>query len=252
MNAKSQTLVMDLPYANRKVYELIQEETNGNVKAFAKNINVSQQSLNRIFCIDKRNGKYPSVSNEIKQGIIDAYGKDEIWFISDKGTPILYGEGEMLKGEVQEPVAIKPDFKEESYHLVPLVNIDSVGGLHSQNMITPSEEHIVKLIPFTEAREGDVAIIQSGNSMTPTIPPGSVLLLREVPEWREYFGYGNIFVLWLKDGRRVTKEIRRYDGDAKNYVWCVSHNPDVADEELPKSFIKGVWKVIKFQADFGW
>lgn len=164
---------------------------------------------------------------------------------------IMSGEGELLVDQ-KKPTPIKPDFKEESYHLVPLVNIDSVGGLHSQNMITPSEEHIIKLIPFTEAREGDVAIIQSGNSMTPTIPPGSILLLRQVPEWREYLGYGNIFVLWLKDGRRVTKEIRRYDDDAKNYVWCVSHNPDVADEELPKSFIKGVWKVIKFQADFGW
>lgn len=88
--------------------------------------------------------------------------------------------------------------------------------------------------------------------MTPTIPPGSTLLLREVQDWKEYFGYGNIFVLWLKDDRRITKEARRYDDDAKNYIWCVSHNPDVADEELPKSFIRGVWKVIKYQADFGW
>ncbi len=31
-----------LPYANRKVYELIKEVTNGNVKAFAESINVSQ------------------------------------------------------------------------------------------------------------------------------------------------------------------------------------------------------------------
>lgn len=165
---------------------------------------------------------------------------------------LLTGEGEMLKGEVPEAAVIKPDYKEESYHLVPLINIDSVGGLHSQNMLDASEQYLIKMVPFTEAREGDVAIVQTGNSMTPTIPPGSILLLREVPEWREYFGYGNIFVLWLKDGRRVTKEIRRYEEDAKNYVWCVSHNPEVADEELPKSFIRGVWKVIKFQADFGW
>ncbi|WP_289157938.1 hypothetical protein [uncultured Muribaculum sp.] len=73
--------------------------------------------------------------------------------------------------------------------------------------------------------------------MTPTIPPGSILLLREVQDWKEYFGYGNISVLWLKDDRRITKEARRYDDDAKNYIWSVSHNLDVADKELPKSFI---------------
>lgn len=222
------------------IINVILSELNMKPGSFAKAIGAHPTQI-----YDLQSGKTKNISSVMADKIIDAFPRFNKSFL-------IAGEGEMLKREVQEPVAIKPDFKEESYHLVPFVNIDSVGGLHSQNMITPSEEHIIKLIPFTEAREGDVAIIQSGNSMTPTIPPGSVLLLREVPEWREYFGYGNIFVLWLKDGRRVTKEIRRYDGDAKNYVWCVSHNPDVADEELPKSFIKGVWKVIKFQADFGW
>ena len=88
--------------------------------------------------------------------------------------------------------------------------------------------------------------------MYPTIPSGAALLIREVVDWREYFGYGNIYVLWLRDGRRITKEVRRYDADPKNYVWCVSYNPDVADEELPRSMIRGVWKVIKYIADFGW
>ena len=107
-------------------------------------------------------------------------------------------------------------------------------------------------MPFADALPDDVAILQSGNSMYPTIPPGSALLIREVKDWREYFGYGNIFVLLLKDGRRITKEVRRYDDDPKNFVWCVSYNPDVADEELPKSMIRGVWKVVKYIADFGW
>ena len=43
--------------------------------------------------------------------------------------------------------------------------------------------------------------------MIPTIPPGSLMLIREVANWREYFGYGNIFVIVLKDGRRITKEM---------------------------------------------
>lgn len=173
---------------------------------------------------------------------------------------LLTGEGEMLKpkGENVEAVDNYSDkiaideLREGRYRMVPLLNIDSVGGVHSLNAIEPSEQYVIRMMPFTEAREGDVAILQTGNSMSPTIPSGSALLIREVADWREYFGYGNIYVLWLRDGRRITKEIRRYDADPKNYVWCVSYNPDVADEELPRSMIRGVWKVIKYLADFGW
>lgn len=170
---------------------------------------------------------------------------------------LLTGEGSMLKSEKEESEnedteTVGNKKSSGDFRMVPLINIDSVGGIHSLNSIESSEQYIIKMMPFTEAREGDVAILQSGNSMSPTIPPGSALLIREVSEWREYFGYGNIYVLWLRDGRRITKEIRRYDPDPKNYVWCVSYNPDVADEELPRSMIRGVWKVIKYLADFGW
>lgn len=169
---------------------------------------------------------------------------------------LLTGEGEMLKPKSEDRLrltdAAESSEKVSDYRLVPLIQIDSVGGIHSSNSIDYTEQYVLRRMPFTEAREGDVAILQSGNSMYPTIPSGSALLIREVEDWQDYFGYGNIYVLWLRDGRRITKEIRRYDEDPKNYVWCVSYNPDVADEELPRSMIRGVWKVIKYIADFGW
>ena len=205
---------------------------------FAERLGIDQSSFSKIL-----KGSRPFGKNMQKR-VIAEFDISPDW--------LLYGKGEMLKDEVLVKEATTPTTADDGYHLVPLINIDSVGGIHSPNSIVPSEQYVIKNIPFTEAKEGDIAIIQSGNSMTPTIPPGSILLLREVQDWREYFGYGNIFVLWLKDDRRITKEVRRYDDDAKNYIWCVSHNPDVADEELPKSFIRGVWKVIKYQADFGW
>lgn len=164
---------------------------------------------------------------------------------------LMTGEGTMLRSDEMDQIKNrKPE--SEDYTLVPLVHIDSVGGMNSGNEITPGEQYIEKMIPFTEAREGDRAIFQTGNSMYPLIPSGSVLLIREVEDWKEYFGYGNVYVLWLRDGRRITKEVRRYADDPNNYVWCVSYNPDVEDEELPLSMIRGVWKVVKFVADFGW
>lgn len=138
------------------------------------------------------------------------------------------------------------------YRMVPIIHIDSVGGMHSSNTIVSEPQYIEGYAPFTDAKEGDICIIQSGDSMVPTCPSGSLLLLRQVINWREYMGYGNIFVIELTDGRRITKEVTRYNEDPKDYVWCVSHNPNVPDEELPKSMIASVWKVIKIQIDKGW
>lgn len=141
---------------------------------------------------------------------------------------------------------------EKDYSLVPLINIDSVGGMDSPNILASGDQFVERLIPFTGALEGDRAIYQSGDSMTPTIPAGSVLQIRRVDDWREYFGYGGIFVLWLKDNRRITKQVKKYSPDPQNFVTCHSFNPDSADEELPKKFIREVWKVIKVLTDKGW
>ena len=174
---------------------------------------------------------------------------------------LLTGEGDMLNDGgkdmeeallIPEDAEIKPYFKEHSVTYVPVVHIDSVGGMHSENEITAGEQYFERLIPFEEAREGDIAIYQSGDSMSPSIPSGSLLLLRKVEDWKEYIGYGNVFVLWLRDDRRITKMVTRYDEDPKNYVWCVSYNPNVPDEELPRKMIREVWKVVKFQTNLGW
>lgn len=160
---------------------------------------------------------------------------------------LLTGDGEMLNHDISETKS-----RERDLTWVPLINIDSVGGMSHRNLITSGEQYAERLIPFTEAREGDVAIYQSGDSMNPGIPSGSILLIRNVPDWREYFGYGDVFVLWLKDDRRLTKQIKKYSPDPGNYVTCHSFNPDFGDEELPKKYIREVWKVIKVLADKGW
>ena len=144
------------------------------------------------------------------------------------------------------------DLSDIDFRLVPILHIDSVGGMHSDNAIVAEPQYVEGYAPFTDAKDGDICIIQSGDSMVPTCPSGSLLLLRQVTNWQDYFGYGNIFVLELTDGRRITKEVTRYDANPQEYVWCVSHNPNVPDEELPKKMIASVWKVIKIQIDKGW
>lgn len=173
---------------------------------------------------------------------------------------LLTGEGEMLNSPAAENAA-PPAHMEDGVHLpvldvdyklVPIIHIDSVGGIHSSNDIIEEPEYIEGYVPFTGARDGDLVIHESGDSMAPTIPAGSLMLIRRVEGWRDFLGYGNIFVLVLRDGRRITKEVTRYDDNPREYVWCVSHNDAVPNEELPKAYIVEVWKVIKWVTNKGW
>lgn len=175
---------------------------------------------------------------------------------------LIKGDGEMLNktylvDEIGIPTQedlkrLKKDIEDGKVRMIPLVNIDSVGGIHSENQLASSEQYIMRMIPFPDAREGDVAILQSGDSMSPVIPSGAILQLRRVEGWREYFGYGNVYVLWLRDDRRITKLVKRYDEDPRNYVMCCSYNPDSADEELPRTMIREVWQVVSILVNKGW
>ena len=164
---------------------------------------------------------------------------------------LFTGEGEMLK-KSEDTEFIETSTSEDTQVMIPLVHIDSVGGIYSPNSLAASEQYIERLVPFPDARPGDVAILQSGNSMAPTIPAGAILQIRRVEGWREYFGYGSDFVLWLTDDRRITKQILKYEPDPANYVTCHSYNPEAADEELPKKMIQEVWKVVNVLINKGW
>lgn len=163
---------------------------------------------------------------------------------------LLTGEGEMLNTSLElkpsddAPATENDDRESCNYFLVPLINIDSVGGVHADANINK--------IPIVGARDGDIAVIQSDGSMSPTIPQGAILHLREVANWRDYLGFGNIYVLRLSDGRCITKELQSFSPDTENFVRCVSLNPAIADEKLPRSMICNVWKVIRYIAAFGW
>lgn len=227
-----------------EVIEKLLNEIGIKAATFAKNIGVTPTQI-----YDLQSGKIKKISEPIADKIMKVYPEfSKVW--------LLTGEGEMLSDK-SKPASVSIIRESvpnggSNYKMVPLIHIDSVGGMRSNNEIVNEPQYVDQYIPFVNAQEGDIAIIQTGISMTPTIPPGSILQLRKVENWKEYFGYGNIFVIELTDGRRITKEVTRYDSNPSEYIWCVSHNPDVPDEELPKSIIASVWKVIKVLTDKGW
>ena len=222
-----------MPYANRKIYELIQAETDGNVKAFAQSINVSQQSLNRIFCIDKRNGKYPSISNDIKQGIIDVYGKDEIWFIADTGVD------ERIPSENEENSS-KPQYNEDLASWVLLLPVSAQGGSLNDFVVSVKESECEKVV--SPVRGVDFAMTVSGDSMSPEYPNGSRVFIKKINE-KAFIEWGKVYVLDTCNGTVIKILV---PSEKEGYVRCVSINPDpiFAPFDVSLGDIYGIYKVL--------
>ena len=61
----------EMPHANKKLLQLIENKADGRVQRFATMIGLSQQRINRLFIRDSRNNQYPHISDEIKQAVIN-------------------------------------------------------------------------------------------------------------------------------------------------------------------------------------
>jgi hypothetical protein len=100
----------DLPPINKRIRLLVDEMTNGSVADFVELIKVkSHQNLNRIFNVDKRNGKYPEPSAEILNCIkVNLPQINYDWLITGKGDRIKekIQPGVMMVIETAESVTI--------------------------------------------------------------------------------------------------------------------------------------------------
>lgn len=132
-----------------------------------------------------------------------------------------------------------------NYKLVPLYDIDNLENISSQHNSEINSKYLRGKIPFANVQEEDMAVIETGDSMAPTCIPGSKLLIREIKDWKEYFGYGNIFLILLKDKRKIIKEIQPSLINKQKYILCISHNTKYPPEELPTSMISSVFQIIR-------
>lgn len=254
--------------ANRRLKKIIEEDFKMTPFAFSQkygdNGGVKTSAIMR-----ERNG----ISSKMLDKIIDAYPEiNRSWILTGEGVRIRHIGGIVQSGSRNIMISgghnrnvgnhgtvygshhdgdtsNKGDDRSlpndgEPYTLVPVYNFDAVGGMHSSNDVTDSPAFVERHVPFVGARKEDICVNVTGNSMAPTYCSGSLLLLREVQNWAEYFGYGHCYVIFLKDGRRILKEVQRFAENSKEYVLCVSHNKDYPPEELPKSMITAVYKVI--------
>lgn len=211
----------ELPYANKKIYDLIQYQTDGNVKFFAEFIGVSQQVLDRIFKKDSRNGKYPSISENIKNALKKKFAITDVWFVDTENNtnePIISYEGG-----------------------VPYYNVDFIGGFDMIiNDQTINPEYYIQFKPYDKAT---CWCNITGHSMEPEISHGDIIALREIQD-ASFLPYGEIYAIVTTNEMRTVKRIGPSSNPDNYTLIPTNKSPEYGTQELPKNMILRIFEVM--------
>jgi phage repressor protein C with HTH and peptisase S24 domain len=238
----------ELPYANRRLWELIEEKTEGNVKKFSEMICFSPQRINRLFFEDKRSGNYPRVTDEVRATVTETFGLDWGYFIQPpndkeiKPMDLLKDEFEKSRNDVSVKVdsPISDPLPDDVPGGIPLIPTYAIAGYLSgeenQFNLWECERYIIPMF-----RKASFLIRVNGDSMQPRYFSGDLLACAKVPLNDIWFDYGSVYVVDTKQGALV-KVIKK--GDDSDHITLVSFNPEYEPYQLHKRELNGVAKVV--------
>lgn len=118
-----------LPNINARIKQLIDVYANGRESEFAKQINVSQQTLNRLFNKSSRNGEYPQPTTSVLCAITNI-------FVDVNARWLLTGDGDMFAQsastaepmpEIFEKILLRKDndIKEQASQINELIKVNT-------------------------------------------------------------------------------------------------------------------------------
>ena len=217
-----------LPLPNRRLYDLIVQQTGGNVSKFAKIVGISQQSLQRLFFVDKRSGEYPSLSNNITNKVCNLLGVSQSYFYADEDDKVVPNVNIPT-----DAIIMGVPFYDDAYFGC------SPSGFSGALMQTQAAGYF--RIPGIES-DGSTFIVRArGNSMeiknAPdlSIPNGAYVAIRKTnlstPQW------GEVYAISTDDGCIIK---RLYPSERENCVKCVSYNDEYPAFELRQEEIHDI------------
>lgn len=129
---------------------------------------------------------------------------------------------------------------------VPFYEVDFAGGFTSPEMFSEVKPSFVISSPsFSGA---DFACVLTGNSMSRRIKNGSVIGLKKINEWWEYFPTNEIYAIVTKNGLRTVKIVKRSSESG-----CIDlipdplpeyNNPPYETETIRMEYIIGFYQVV--------
>jgi len=129
---------------------------------------------------------------------------------------------------------------------VPFYEVDFAGGFTSPEMFSEVKPSFVISSPsFSGA---DFACVLTGNSMSRRIKNGSVIGLKKINEWWEYFPTNEIYAIVTKNGLRTVKIVKR--SSESGYIDLIPdplpeyNNPPYETETIRMEYIIGFYQVV--------
>lgn len=129
---------------------------------------------------------------------------------------------------------------------VPFYEVDFAGGFTSPEMFSEVKPSFVISSPsFSGA---DFACVLTGNSMSRRIKNGSVIGLKKINEWWEYFPTNEIYAIVTKNGLRTVKIVKR--NSKSGYIDLIPdplpeyNNPPYETETIRMEYVIGFYQVV--------
>lgn len=196
-----------------------------NQSEAADRLGIRQQNLSLIL-----NGKRPFGTN-MQRRVLSTFGVSKEW--------LLEGNGEMFIKPLPDENVLTPIFDTT---LVPLFNLEAVAGFDGYI----DTEYVEGMMSWPGAQKGDFAIHVTGNSMTPRIPDGSIVLARQYPfTGFDDIDFGRVHIV-VTDGCAMIK-VLKFDPDHPGHVLLVSYNEEYPIRSLPASEIRHLYLAVSVQ-----
>ena len=234
--------VDELPFMNKVIYQYVMSRANGNITEFARLVDVSQQRISRLFYRDGRSGKYPTVSQSIKDAVCEAFGISEME-LTARATYPVFEESKATNGSVASeesqtkygdyPRITKDDYKDgKPFYDVPF----TMGYDLPFNDNTSNPTCMIDFRPYNKC---DFWCRATGDSMYPTISDGDIVAVKRVYDFSSVIS-NDIYAIVLCNDLRAIKRLV----DKGDTFILVSDNKEYEPQIVNKSDVRFVYRVM--------
>ena len=229
----------ELPELNNRVFQLINEFCEGNVSEFARQIGVKQQTIDRLFKIDRRTEKFPRVKNEIADVILSTFKRvNKVWLLTGDGK--MFNDPELISFD-NHPFTPNEHLQNNTGTGVPYYDIDVTASLtESFSDVKEEPEFYVDFRPFNDCT---AYLPVFGDSMYPLITSGEIVALKKVinPEYIQYGEPHLIITNAEANNMRTLKIIRKHLKD--DMIILKPVNPLFDEMTIPRKTILSLYIV---------
>lgn len=202
---------------------LINEKTGGNSSAFAKKAGIPPATLHNYL-----SGRLPQAEQLIN--IREAYNVNLNWLLTGEGDPFF---DDLVIREEQKPLnAEQQCLSPRDFVTLPMLESRVVAGPAGELLY----EEVKDYYPFkrwwversfgkTEERLKSLVLLKvRGDSMSPTIDPGEIILVDTHEQERIEIRTGQIYLITMPDGASAIKRLALSEQAGRMKLICMSDN----------------------------